>query len=694
LAVIHPEKIRNVAVVGHGGSGKTTLAESLLHAVGATNRLGKVDDATSILDTDPEEQKRRITINTALASFTHDGTKINLLDTPGFLDFAGDQHAALRVADAALVVVDASAGIQVGTQLVWAELDAHKTPRVVVISRLDRENADFEQVLGQLREAYGIRVVPLHVPVGEHQAISATIDLLHGQVLKGPKEPIAEIDKEQADAIGQFRQQLVEAIVETNEDLLTRYLDGKEMSYDELRDALHAAVREGKVIPVVATSSSKNVGYTALLNTIREMLPSPAEDSSVIGKSPAGAETARKVDPTEKFSAFVFKTLADPFVGKLSYVRVYSGTLHHNTQVFDATKGETERVGQIFFLRGKEQEIVAEVGAGDICAVPKLTATSTNATLCDKDAPILYEPIAFPPPSFSVAIDPASKADLDKMSTALHKLIDEDPSLHVRRDDATHETILSAVGESGVDVAVHRLKDKFGVQVEMRTPRVPYRESIRAKAQAQGRYKRQTGGHGQFGDCFLEIEPLQPGSGVVFETRIVGGSVPRNFWPAVEKGVREQAEKGVLAGYPLSDFKAVLYDGSFHQVDSSEMSFKIAGSLALQNCVKEAQPYLLEPIMNVEVVVPEEQMGDVLADLNSRRGRVLGMDGAGAGHQAIKAHVPLAEIFRYSTDLRSMTGGRGTFTATLLGYEQCPSHIAEKVIAAHEGKVEEGAAAR
>jgi elongation factor G len=694
LALIQPDKIRNVAVVGHGGSGKTTLVESLLHAVGATNRLGKVDDATSILDTDPEEQKRRITINVALASFNHDGTKINLLDTPGFLDFAGDQHAALRVADSAIVVVDASAGVQVGTQLVWSELDDHKTPRVVVVSRLDRENADFQQVLSQLREAYGIRVVPLHVPVGEHQGITATIDLLHGQVLRGPKEPIAEIDKEQAESIGQFRQQLVEAIVETNEDLLTRYLDGKEMSYDELRDALHAAVREGKVIPVVATSSSKNVGYTALLNTIREMLPSPAEDTSIIGKSPAGDETARKTDPSEKFSAFVFKTLADPFVGKLSYVRVYSGTLHHNSQVYDATKGETERVGQIFFLRGKEQEIAAEVSAGDICAIPKLTATSTNATLTDKDAPILYDPIAFPPPSFSVAIDPASKADLDKMSTALHKLIDEDPSLHVRRDDATHETILSAVGESGIDVAVHRLKEKFGVQVEMRTPRVPYRESIRTKASAQGRYKRQTGGHGQFGDAWLEVEPLPPGSGVVFDTRIVGGSVPRNFWPAVEKGIREQALKGVIAGYPLSDFKATLFDGSFHQVDSSEMSFKIAGSLALQNCVKDAQPYLLEPIMDVEVVVPEEQMGDVLADLNSRRGRVLGMDGAGSGHQSIKAHVPLAEIFRYSTDLRSMTGGRGTFTAKLLGYEQCPSHIAEKVIAAHEEKAEEGAAAR
>ena len=374
-------------------------------------------------------------------------------------------------------------------------------------------------------------------------------------------------------------------------------------------------------------------------------------------------------------------------------MRVYSGTLHPNTQIYDATKKETERVGQLFFLRGKEQEPTDAVSAGDICAIPKLTATTTSATLCDKDAAILYPPIELPQPSFAVAIEPVSKADLDKLSTALHKLTDEDPTLHVRREDATHETLLSAIGESAVEVAVHRLKDKFGVQVDMHTPRVPYRESIRGKAQAQGRYKRQTGGHGQFGDVFLEVEPQAAGTGVVFETRVVGGSVPRNFWPAVEKGVREAAERGVIAGYPLSDFKAVLFDGSFHTVDSSEMSFKIAGSLALQNCVKEAQPYLLEPIMNLEVLVPDEQLGDVLADLNSRRGRVLGMENAGAALQRIKAHVPMAETFRYATDLRSMTGGRGTFSATLLGYEECPSHIAQKVVAAHEGEPEETTAA-
>jgi len=693
MASVTPEHIRNVAVVGHGGSGKTTLVETLLHLIGATTRLGKVDDATSILDTDPEEQKRRITINMALAAVTHDGTKINFIDTPGFADFAGDQHAALRVADAAIVVVDASAGIQVGTQTVWDRLEAASTPRLVAVGRLDRENADFDQVLGQLREAYGIRVVPLHIPVGAHQDLHATIDLLHSTILRGPKDPIAEMPKEEADRVGEYRRQLVESIVETNDDLLARYLEGTELSYDELRDALHAAVREAKVIPVIASSASKRVGYGGLLSAIVEMLPSPAEVGAPIGKSPSGDEVARKADPGDRLSAFVFKTLADPFVGKLSYVRVYSGTLHHNGPVYDALKGEAERVGQIFFLRGKEQEATDSVGAGDVCAVPKLTASVTGSTLCDKDAPILYEAVEFPPPSFQVAIEPVSKADLDKLGTALHKLIDEDPTLHVRRDDATHETILSAIGESAIEVAVHHLKDKFGVQVETRTPRVPYRESIRAKASAQGRYKRQTGGHGQFGDVWLEIEPLVPGSGVQYATRVVGGSVPKNFFPAVEKGVREQAEKGVLAGYPLSDFKAILVDGSYHTVDSSEMSFKIAGSIALQNCVKDAQAYLLEPIMELEVVVPEEQMGDVLSDLNSRRGRVLGMETAGAGHQRIKAHVPMAETFRYATDLRSMTGGRGVFTSTFLAYEECPSHIAQKVIAQHEAGEEEPAAA-
>ncbi len=470
MASVAPDRIRNVAVTGHGGSGKTTLVETLLHLVGATTRLGKVDDGTSILDTDPEEHKRRITINMALASFTHEGTKLNLLDTPGFADFAGDQHAALRVSDAALVVIDGSAGVQVGTQSVWDLLDAAKTPRIMVVARLDRENADFDTVLKQLRDAYGIKVVPLHVPVGAKQDLSATIDLLHGQILKGPKDPISDLPANEKERVGKYQQQLVEAIVETNEDLMNRYLEGKELSYDELRDALHAAVRAGDVIPVLATSATKRVGFAALLSALVQLLPSPAETGAVVGTDANGKEIARKVSPDEKLSAFVFKTLADPFVGKLSYVRVYSGTLHHNAPVYDATKKEAERVGQIVFLRGKDQELTEAVTAGDICAIPKLAASNTNSTLTDKDAPIELAPIDFPAPSFGVAIEPSSKADLDKLGTALHKLIDEDPTLHVRRDDATHETILSAIGESAIEVAVHHLKDKFGVQVETRTP--------------------------------------------------------------------------------------------------------------------------------------------------------------------------------------------------------------------------------
>ena len=694
MALIAPEKIRNVAVVGHGGAGKTTLIETLLHVSGATTRLGKVDDGTSILDTDPEEHKRRITINVHLAALDHDGTKINFLDTPGFADFAGDQKAALRVADAALVVVDASAGIQVGTQLVWNELERDKRPRVAVIARLDRENADFDGVLKQLRDAYGIRVVPLHVPVGTHQDVEATIDLLHGQVMKGPKDPVTELPESEKQRVGDYQKQLVEAIVETSEDLMNRYLEGQELSYDELRSALHAAVREGQVIPVIATSATKKVGFAAILETVEDMLPSPVEGGPAIGKTPGGDEIARKPAHDEKLSAFVFKTVADPFVGKLSFVRVYSGVLHGNGQVFDAKAGEPERVGQIFFAKGKEQQVTDAVGAGDICAIPKLAASVTGSTLCDRESPIVYPQIEFPSAAFSVAIEPASKADLDKLSTALHKLIEEDPTLRVHRDDATHETILSGIGESSVDAAVHKLKDKFSVSVQTKTPRVPYKESIRAKASAQGKYKRQTGGHGQFGDAWIEIEPLVPGSGIEFATRVVGGSVPRNFWPAVEKGIREAAERGVIAGYPLSDFKATLFDGSFHTVDSSEMSFKIAGSLGLQAAVKEAQPYLLEPIMELEVLVPEDHMGDVLSDLNSRRGRVLGMDNAGAGLRSIKAHVPMAETFRYATDLRSMTGGRGTFSQKVLGYEECPTHIAQKVMAEHEAEKEkEGAAA-
>jgi elongation factor G len=451
---------------------------------------------------------------------------------------------------------------------------------------------------------------------------------------------------------------------------------------------LHEAVRDAKVIPVIGGSALLEVGLAALLDDVVELLPAPHEKGAVIGAAPNGEEVVRKSTPDERFSAFVFKTLADPFVGRLSYVRVYSGRLHANGPSYNASRREPERVGLVLSLRGKEQEQLPEAIAGDIVAIPKLAHTSTNDTLADRDASIVYPPINFPEPSFSVAIEPVSKQDLDKLSTSLHRLLEEDPSARLVREESTGQLLLSGIGESHVDVIVHRLRDKFGVSVTTSTPKVPYRETVRAKAQAQGKYKKQTGGHGQYGDVWLEVEPLAPGSGVVFDERVVGGSVPRNYFPAVEKGVKEAAQRGVLAKQPLVDLKVTLYDGSYHQVDSSEMSFKIAASMGLQNAVREANPVLLEPIYEVEVVVPEEQMGDILGDLNSRRGRILGMEAAGAGHQRIRAHVPLAELFRYATELRSRTGGRGRFSTKFYRYEEVPSHIAQKVIESTKEEVE------
>jgi elongation factor G len=680
MNVTSPEALRNVALVGHGGCGKTTLAETVLHLVGATGRLGKVDEGTSVLDSDPEEQKRKISINLALATVPHGQTKINIIDTPGYADFTGDVKAALRVTDAAVIVVDGSAGLQVGTQTAWDYADERSLPRLVFVSRLDRERSSFRTVLDRLRAVYGTKVVALEVPVGEEHGLRGTVNVLH-RTYRGRGQAKAEPVPADAQALlDEYRQALVEDVAETDDALLEKYLAEEELSDEELLKGLHVAVRDAKVIPVIGGSAAFEIGLAALLDDIVELLPAPDEKGAVIGTSPGGEEVVRRPTPDERFSAFVFKTLADPFVGKMSYVRVYSGRLRANNQSYNASRREAERVGQMLSLRGKEQVQLTEAIAGDVVAVPKLAHTSTNDTLADKEAPITYPPITFPEPSFSVAIEPVSKQDLDKLSTALHRLLEEDPSAHLVREESTGQWLLTGIGESHVDVIVHRLKDKFGVAVTTSTPRVPYRETIRAKAQAQGRYKKQTGGHGQYGDVWLEVEPLAPGSGVVFDERVVGGSVPRNYFPAVEKGVKEAAQRGVLAGQPLVDMKVTLYDGSYHTVDSSEMSFKIAASLGLQNAVKEANPVLLEPIHDVEVLVPEEQMGDILGDLNSRRGRILGMEAAHAGHQRIKAHVPLAELFRYATELRSMTGGRGRFTHRFYRYEDVPSHIAQKVI--------------
>ena len=680
MNVTSPAEIRNVAFIGHGGSGKTTLAETLLHLVGATARQGKVDEGTSLLDSDPEEQKRKISINLALAAIPHERTKINVVDTPGYADFQGEVKAALRVVDAAVVVVEGAAGLQVGTQTGWDYAEERSLPRIVFISRLDRERTNFRTVLDQLRQHYGSKVVALEVPVGEEHGLRGTVNVLHRTYRGKGKAKAEAVPAEAKDLLEEYRTALVEDVAETDDALLEKYLADQELSDDELVKGLHAAVRDAKVIPVIGGSAALEIGLSALLDDIVELLPSPDERGAVIGAAPSGEEIVRKPVPDERFSAFVFKTLADPFVGKLSYARMYSGRLHANAQTYNATRREVERVGTLLSLRGKEQEQLTEVIAGDIVAIPKLPHTSTNDTLADREATIAYPPISFPEPSFAVAIEPVSKQDLDKLSTSLHRLLEEDPSARLLREESTGELLLSGIGESHVDVIVHRMKDKFGVAVTTKTPTVPYRETVRGKAQAQGKYKKQTGGHGQYGDVWLEIEPQPSGTGVVFDERVVGGSVPRNYFPAVEKGVKEASTKGPLAGFPLVDVKVVLFDGSYHSVDSNEMSFKIAASMGLHSAVKEANPVLLEPIYEIEVVMPEEQMGDILGDLNSRRGRILGMDSAGPGQQRVRAYVPLAEIFRYATDLRSMTGGRGRFATKFHQYEEVPAHIAQKVI--------------
>ena len=680
MNVTSPAEIRNVAFIGHGGSGKTTLAETLLHLVGATARQGKVDEGTSLLDSDPEEQKRKISINLALAAIPHERTKINVVDTPGYADFQGEVKAALRVVDAAVVVVEGAAGLQVGTQTGWDYAEERSLPRIVFISRLDRERTNFRTVLDQLRQHYGSKVVALEVPVGEEHGLRGTVNVLHRTYRGKGKAKAEAVPAEAKDLLEEYRTALVEDVAETDDALLEKYLADQELSDDELVKGLHAAVRDAKVIPVIGGSAALEIGLSALLDDIVELLPSPDESGAVIGAAPSGEEIVRKPVPDERFSAFVFKTLADPFVGKLSYARMYSGRLHANAQTYNATRREVERVGTLLSLRGKEQEQLTEVLAGDIVAIPKLPHTSTNDTLADREATIVYPAITFPEPSFAVAIEPVSKQDLDKLSSSLHRLLEEDPSARLLREESTGELLLSGIGESHVDVIVHRMKDKFGVAVTTKTPTVPYRETVRGKAQAQGKYKKQTGGHGQYGDVWLEIEPQPSGTGVVFDERVVGGSVPRNYFPAVEKGVKEASTKGPLAGFPLVDVKVVLFDGSYHSVDSNEMSFKIAASMGLHSAVKEANPVLLEPIYEIEVVMPEEQMGDILGDLNSRRGRILGMDSAGPGQQRVRAYVPLAEIFRYATDLRSMTGGRGRFATKFHQYEEVPAHIAQKVI--------------
>jgi elongation factor G len=674
--------LRSVVLAGHAGAGKTTLGEQLLHKSGAVGRVGKVDDGTSHLDFEPEEQKRRESLSLAVATFETDGTRVTILDTPGYLDFIAEVISGFEAADGALLVMDATGEVEAGLEQAIALGRSTNTAACFFINKCDKENADPIRALDALRTAFGSKIAPLHLAIGAAHEFTGYVDLVHRKAytFEGGKEVETAIPEGMADEVARRRDQLLEAAAEADDDVLTKYLEGEEISDPELEACLRKGVKESILAPVLVGSAMTGIGLQALLDAIVRYLPSPADEGPVQAYDKTGALVDVAPDPSGPLLARVFKTSADPFVGRLTYLRVLSGTLHSQDHVWNAARNGEERIGQLLLLHGKEQEPTAELKAGEIGAVAKLSVTSTGDTLSSREKPLTLPPVTFPEPTLIMAIEPQTKTDLDKMGPALQRMLEEEPSARVERSEAG-EQILRTLGDAQAAVIIERLKRKFGAAIVTHTPRVPYRESIRGNAKAHGRYKKQTGGHGMFGDVWLEIEP-NPGGGVEFSEKVVGGSVPRQFFPGVEKGVRETAAEGVFAGYPLSDFKATLTDGSFHTVDSNELSFKIAASMALKDGILAAKPVLLEPIMTVEIKVPEAFLGEVNRDLNGRRGRVLGMD-TRDGFQIISAHVPQSELFTYATELKSITGGRGTFSSTLDRYDELPAHLADKVASEH-----------
>ena len=685
------ENIRNVALISHGGAGKTSLTEALLFTSGAINRLGKIEAGNTTTDFDPDEIKKQVTINVGLAPLEWDGIKINLLDTPGYFDFIGDVLGALRVADSAVVVVCAVSGVEVGTEKVWGYADGFNLPRLVVVNKLDRENADYEGTLEQLRENFGYSVAPLQMPIGKEADYKGVVDLVGQKAIMfsedGKSVTREDIPDDLKDHAEELREKLVEAVAEADDSLLEKYLEGDTLSDDEVKQGLRQGVLHNKIVPVLCSAGTSNFGTQPLLDLIKTYLPTPLDQGELKGYLPGSEEeVSRKLSPEEPMSAFVYKTLADPYVGRINFFRVYSGTVLPDSQVYNSSRDINERFGQVFAMRGKNQVSMDEVVTGDIACVAKLQETVTGDTLCDRNAPIVFPKLDFPEPVISFAVEPKTKGDEEKVGSGLSRFLEEDPTFHMERKAETKQSIISGLGELHLDIIVSRLQEKFGVEVELSTPKVPYRETIKGQTRVEGKHKKQSGGRGQFGHVYIEMEPAETGEGLVFENKIFGGSVPRQYIPAVEKGVNEAMEEGVVAGYPVQDIIVRLVDGSYHTVDSSEMAFKIAASQAFKKGMENSEPILLEPVMNLEVVVPEAYMGDIMGDLNSKRGKIQGMD-PGDGVQKIRAQVPMAEMFKYSIDLRSMTQGRGSFTMEFSHYEEVPYQVAEKVIA--ESKKEE-----
>ena len=676
-----------MALVAHGSAGKTTLTEAMLFTAGATTRLGRVEDGTTTTDFDEDEIRRKISISAAMAWCEWKGRKFNLVDTPGFAAFLTDAKNALRVVDGAVVVVGAPDGVKVQTEKVWSYAAAYELPRVIYLSKMDRERAEFARALEDVQKNLSPKAVPLQVPIGQEAGFVGVVDLVRMRAIRfaadgSGKATEGDVPTEVKSLAERQRSALVEAVAEADDKLLEKYLESGELTEAELKDGLARGIREQKLFPVLCGAPARNIAVSPLLDLLVETFPSPPERPAPEGTDPKGnGSIKREAKDEAPFSALVFKTVADPYAGKVTMFRVYSGAITSDSSVLNSTKGVKERVGQLLLLRGKQQTPVESIGAGDLGAVVKLKETGTGDTLCDEKAPIRLPEITFPSPVISFAVEPKAKGDEDRMSTAFTRLREEDPTIQIRYDPQTKETVVSGMGRAHVEIVAERLKRKFGVDVTLKTPRVPYKETIKARArEIQGRHKKQTGGRGQFGDCWIHMEPVPRGGGFEFVNQIVGGAIPRNFIPAVEKGVLEGMERGPMAGYPVVDFKVILYDGSTHPVDSSELAFKLAGRLAFRKAMTQARPTLLEPIMTVEVIAPGECMGDIVGDLNSKRGRVLGIEAKGR-NQAVKANVPLAEMLEYDSRLRSITGDRGDYSMEFSHYEEAPAHIQEKIVA-------------
>ncbi len=684
MRVYESESIRNVGIIGHGTSGKTSLTSAMLFDSGAINRLARVEDGNTVTDYEDEEIERKISISSAFAFCEWSKKKINIIDTPGYRPFLTDTKLVLRAADAAAVVLDAVAGVEVQTEKVWEFADEFQLPRIMIINKMDRDNASFERALASVEEAFGRSGVPIQIPIGSEREFTGVINILNGKAYRyerdgSGKYQTVDVPSEYVEAVQKAREKLIEMVAESSDELMEKFFAEGTLSAADLLEGLRKSVYSRTICPILCASASLNIGIPQVLDAIVELLPPPGIEK-VLGVHPKTNEPIEHaVTSKDPYAAYVVKTIADPFTGRISIIRLYSGIMRSDTTFNNQTKEKGEKFGPLQVLQGKTMTPVGEVHAGDFFAVSKLRETTTGDTLCDPSQPILFQSVEIPEPSITFAIEPKSRGDEDKISSALARITEEDPAIKYNRDPQTKQLLLSGSGQLHVEVTVAKMRKRYGVEVILKTPKVPYRETIRGTADVQGRHKKQTGGHGQFGDCWIKLEPLARGGTFEFVDDIVGGSIPRNFIPAVEKGIIESAARGYLAGFPVVDFRVILYDGSFHPVDSSEMAFKIAGSLAFKKAMEQAHPVLLEPIMNVEIMAPQEYAGDLMGDLTSRRGKLQGMD-MKRDMQVIKSQVPMAEMVSYAPVLTSMTGGRGSYHMEFSHYDEVPAHIAQKII--------------